>query len=358
MQRPSTPRSRIRIPVAALLLTSSSARAADDTLTLTGLLLAALFLAVGLGLAILALRTRLARYRSGLQALRQTLERWSRGDLGVNPDASLPMELESLEPALDQLRLGLVTTTSARDYLNQVLFSISDAIFLTRLDGTVAQMNPAAERLTGQTQAELRGQPIQNILVDSQRGTFILADARGRARDTALRTNTGDEVPVSYSCAEIAAADPALRGYVITARNIRERKMAEQRIRYLARIDALTKVPNRMQFQHLLQRAIARARRGQHRLALIYLDVDKFKEINDTFGHTAGDLCLEALTDRLQGLLPESSVVGRLAGDEFGVILDNLDPARNLRAEVVATTRLLQETIADPLQFQGHQIYM
>ncbi|MFZ1624668.1 MAG: EAL domain-containing protein, partial [Gammaproteobacteria bacterium] len=143
----------------------------------------------------------------------------------------------------------------------------------------------------------------------------------------------------------------------ITVHNISERKLAEQRIRYLARIDALTKVPNRMQFQHLLQRALARARRGKHRLALVYMDVDKFKEINDTFGHTAGDLCLETLTTRMRSLLPEGSVIGRLAGDEFGVVLDNLDPARNLRAEVVATTRLLQEAISEPLNFQGHQIY-
>src|SRR5690606_15987000 len=123
-------------------------------------------------------------------------------------------------------------------------------------------------------------------------------------------TGTGEEVPVSYSCTGINAEDPALRGFVITARNITERKIAEQRIRYLARIDALTKVPNRMQFQHLLQRAIARARRGRHQLALLYLDVDKFKEINDTFGHSAGDLCLETLTDRLTRILPEGTVVG------------------------------------------------
>ena len=195
-------------------------------------------------------------------------------------------------------------------------------------------------------------------MAESQRAAFTLGDTKSRTRETALVNAAGEEVPVSYTCAEITADEPALRGYVITARNISERKIAEQRIRYLARIDSLTKVPNRMQFQHLLQRAIARARRGNHRLALIYLDVDKFKEINDTFGHTAGDLCLETLTDRLRSILPDSSVIGRLAGDEFGVILDNLDPARNLRAEVVATTRLLQETITEPLHYQGHQLYI
>ena len=88
----------------------------------------------------------------------------------------------------------------------------------------------------------------------------------------------------------------------------------EQRIRYLARIDALTKVPNRMQFQHLLQRAIARARRSGKTLCLLYIDIDHFKEINDTFGHLAGDTTLETVAERLSAELPKKSIIGRLAG--------------------------------------------
>jgi diguanylate cyclase (GGDEF)-like protein/PAS domain S-box-containing protein len=250
----------------------------------------------------------------------------------------------------------LRNTANSRDYLSQVISSISDAVLLTRMDGTIARVNPAAERLLGQTAAELRGTPLASLLPGDQAAAFSFAN--GKTRDTTLLGAGGIEIPVSYTCAEITADDPALRGYVITARNISERKIAEQRIRYLARIDALTKVPNRMQFQHLLQRAIARARRGNHRLALVYLDVDKFKEVNDTYGHAAGDLCLETLSDRLRRLLPDGSVVGRLAGDEFCVILDSLDPERNLRAEVVATTRMLQESIAEPVLFNGNPLYV
>ncbi|MBN8280171.1 MAG: EAL domain-containing protein, partial [Gammaproteobacteria bacterium] len=327
-------------------------------------ILVLLLLAAGAVLGLLW--NRIARTRRAVGELAGAVEQLTQGNLaaGVGPDlaanlaeARLP-EGEALAEALDRLRQGLRTTASARDYLNQVIASISDAVVLTRMDGTITRVNPAAERLLGLTGAELRGKPLADFVSDAQRAAFSLADTRTHARETSLHSATGTDVPVSYTCAELAAEDPALRGYVITARNISERKVAEQRIRYLARIDSLTKVPNRMQFQHLLQRAIARARRGDHRLALIYMDVDKFKEINDTFGHTAGDLCLETLTDRLRSILPDSSVVGRLAGDEFAVILDNLDPARNLRAEVVATTRLLQETIAEPVHYQGHQVYM
>ena len=282
----------------------------------------------------------------------------NQGSLSAEITSADEAEVGALAQSVDRLRILLESAASSRDYLNQVIDSISDAVVLTRMDGTITRVNPAAERLLGRVGSDLRGQPLVSLVASKERDTFTLADAHARTRETALVNLAGEEVPVSYTCAEIATDEPAVRGYVVTARNISERKTAEQRIRYLARIDALTKVPNRMQFQHLLQRSMARARRGSHRLALIYLDVDKFKEINDTYGHTAGDLCLETMTDRLRSILPDASVVGRLAGDEFGVILDNLDPTRNLRAEVVATTRLLQETITEPLLFQGHQLYI
>src|SRR5690606_33177167 len=142
-------------------------------------------------------------------------------------------------------------------------------------DGSINRANPAAERLLGRSNAELRGLPLVSLVAENQRAEFSFDDNQGRARETTVLDAAGEPVPVSYSCAALGGDDPALRGHVVTLRNISERKAAEQRIRYLARIDALTKVPNRMQFQHLLQRALARARRGKHRLALIYMDVDK-----------------------------------------------------------------------------------
>src|ERR1019366_6573114 len=105
---------------------------------------------------------------------------------------------------------------------------------------------------------------------------------------TVLRTASGQTIPVSMAASTISSDDPQFKGNIYVARNITERKRAERRIRYLARYDTLTKMPNRMQFQHLLQQAIARSRRSQQALALLYLDLDHFKEVNDTFGHSAG----------------------------------------------------------------------
>jgi diguanylate cyclase (GGDEF)-like protein/PAS domain S-box-containing protein len=351
------PRSSPKILAAAGAYGAGPVAAADNGAIMSaGPLLLVLGLLIALVILTLALRTRIARGRRDVRQLTAAVERLARGELGVDISSADTAEIGGLAQALDRLRRDLRNTANSRDYLSQVISSISDAVLLTRIDGTIARVNPAAERLLGRAAADLRGTPLADLLPDNQKAAFTLGD--GKTRNTTLLGAGGIEIPVSCTCAEIMADEPALRGFVITARNISERKMAEQRIRYLARIDALTKVPNRMQFQHLLQRAIARARRGGHRLALIYLDVDKFKEVNDTFGHSAGDLCLETLTDRLRRLLPEGSVVGRLAGDEFCVILDSLDPERNLRAEVVATTRMLQETIAEPVLFNGNQLYV
>ena len=133
------------------------------------------------------------------------------------------------------------------------------------------------------------------------------------ARETVLRTASGQTIPVSMASSAIDSEDPQFQGNIYVARNITERKRAERRIRYLARYDTLTKMPNRMQFQHLLQQAIARARRNQRSLALLYLDLDRFKEVNDTFGHAAGDRTLEILSERLTRNLSKDAVIGRLA---------------------------------------------
>ena len=113
-----------------------------------------------------------------------------------------------------------------------------------------------------------------------------------------------------YPCPAPARRSPPtiaqFQGTIFVARNITERKRAERRIRYLARYDALTKIPNRMQFQHMLQQALARGAGRRHR-GLLYLDMDRFKEINDTFGHSAGDRTLEILSERLTRVLPRGS---------------------------------------------------
>ena len=130
---------------------------------------------------------------------------------------------------------------------------------------------------------------------------------------------------MSFTGSQIASDDPQFQGCIFVARNITDRKRAERRIRYLARYDALTKLPNRMQFHHLLQQTIARGLRSGHVVALLYLDMDRFKEVNDTFGHGCGDRLLEdSLRAHATRCCRRSTTLGRLAGDEFALFVDGL----------------------------------
>jgi len=107
-----------------------------------------------------------------------------------------------------------------------------------------------------------------------------------------------------------------------------------------------------------LQRAIARARRAGKPLCLFYTDIDHFKDINDTFGHLAGDATLETVAERLTAALPENSVIGRLAGDEFAVIISDLGPDTSSIENTDKIARGLLDRLADPFIVQGHEVFM
>src|SRR2546429_5713500 len=135
-------------------------------------------------------------------------------------------------------------------------------------------------------------------------------------------------------------------------------KRAERRIRYLARYDALTKIPNRMQFHHLLQQTIARALRAGQVVAVLYLDMDRFKEVNDTFGHGAGDRTLEVLAERLARSLPKETVVGRLAGDEFALFVEGLPADADNRGPIAQLARSLLTDVCRPFQLNQHEVFL
>ena len=200
-------------------------------------------------------------------------------------------ELGELRAAIDAMHKNLRSGTISRDYLDRLLASMSEALLITDADGKIERANAAAVELFGYREHELLGKPADELISsnDRRQGGGVAA----RPREGTVKRPDGSTVSISYTVSDIRKERDVLEGRVYTAQNIDERKRVEQRIRYLARIDPLTKLANRMQFQHLLQQGIARARRTQQYLAILYLDVDRFKDINDTFGHAAGDTSLE-----------------------------------------------------------------
>ncbi len=316
------------------------------------------FLALGLGLGGAIAWWAGRRIAEPLAALARGAQRIGQGDYTRPLDVQRDDEIGDLQAALERMRQRLRSTTITRDYLNSVLGSMNDAVFVTSPDGVMRVVNLAACRLLGYAEEELVGKGIQHILDETERAGFDLLQAAQDTRETLVRTRQGQSIPVSLSGSQIASEDPQFQGVIFVARNISERKRAERRIRYLARYDALTKIPNRMQFQHLLQQAIARALKNGTSLALLYLDMDRFKEVNDTFGHAAGDRTLEILSERLTRSVPREAVVGRLAGDEFAVFIEGLPAAADNRGPIAHLARSVLTEVGKAFQLNDQEVFL
>src|SRR5712671_7153722 len=256
------------------------------------------------------------------------------------------------------MRGRLRQSTINKNYLHSVLNSMTDAVFVTSPDGIIKMANSAACKLLSYGEEEILGRGIVAVLDEREREGFDLLQATQETKETVVRTRGGQTIPVSFTGSHIESDDPQFQGNIFVARNITDRKRAERRIRYLARYDALTKIPNRMQFHHLLQQTIARALRAGQVVAVLYLDMDRFKEVNDTFGHGAGDRTLEVLAERLARSLPKETVVGRLAGDEFALFVEGLPADADNRGPIAQLARSLLTEVCRPFQLNQHEVFL
>lgn len=293
-----------------------------------------------------------------IRQLKTQAEKFRDADFGEPLPESGNDELGDLAAVFNDMRNRLRDTTHSRDYVDSLLSGMNEAIIVTRDDGTITRINAATTHLLGYGEDELLDTSIDYIVDANKSGSLVEGTPSGSPTEAVFNSKSGESIPVSYTCSIIKDNDGTSTNRIYAAQNITERRRAEKRIRYLACIDSLTKIPNRMQFQHLLQRGLARARRSGKPLCLFYIDIDRFKEINDTFGHLAGDTTLETVAERLTAALPDRSIIGRLAGDEFAVIVDELGPNEQ---GIIATSQLAQkllDRLADPFLVQGHEVFM
>ena len=299
-----------------------------------------------------------SRIEGPIGALIKSADRIAQGDYTRPLDVLRRDDLGELQHALERMRAKLRQTTINKDYLYSVLNSMTDAVFVTSPDGVIKMANSASRRLLGFSEEELLGKGIVAVLDERERAGFDLQQAAQETRETVLRTRNGQTIPASFTGSQIASDDPQFQGCIFVARNITDRKRAERRIRYLARYDALTKLPNRMQFHHLLQQAIARGMRSGHVVALLYLDMDRFKEVNDTFGHDCGDRLLEILSERMPRVLPKDTTLGRLAGDEFALFVDGLPADVDNRGPIAHLARSILTEVNRAFQLNEHEVFL
>jgi diguanylate cyclase (GGDEF)-like protein/PAS domain S-box-containing protein len=337
-----------------------------------------LIVAVGLLLSLLAggvTALILSRIDRALTALMGNAQRIGRGRYAEPLPTSGVAEVAALEQALDRMRQTLAETAVSRDYLDDILNGIADAVLVTNPEGRIRSVNEAATVLLGMSAGELQTLTFSELVAPEHRPAFDLARLAAEPGETVVRTQRGQTIPVSVHVSALgrasnAATPPATdatdqgaapepagnRGTIVVLRDITERKRAERRIRYLARFDTLTKMPNRLQFQHLLHQAITRSTRRGQGLVLLYIDIDNFKEVNDTWGHETGDRVLETLSERLARVMPHEAVVGRLAGDEFAIFAEGIDGEQARHDQAASLARLVLAEIGKPVHLPDGEI--
>jgi diguanylate cyclase (GGDEF)-like protein/PAS domain S-box-containing protein len=252
-----------------------------------------------------------------------------------------------------------------RERAEITLNSIGDAVLTTDTVGNVTYLNAEAEALTGWTRSEAFARPLSEVFDVTDGLTGQPADDPSRMaiennRKLRLKGNYvlvgrgGAETSIEHSAAPIHDRQGSILGAVIIFRDVivsRERRL---QMLHLAEHDALTQLPNRMLLSDRLARAIALARRYDRHLAVLFIDCDKFKHINDTLGHAIGDQVLKSIAKRLTSCVRESDTVSRHGGDEFLVLLSEVDHA----GDAGRIADKIVQSVGEPHFIEGHELQL
>lgn len=235
-----------------------------------------------------------------------------------------------------------------------------DAIIVTDPDGLMIAVNPSVARLTGYALDELLGQPSR--MLDTEREDEAFYDTVWTALrheghwhgENWIRRKDGDEYPQWLSISAVTDGHGRATHYVAVGTDISRLKRTEAQLQFLAEHDVLTELPNRRQAAQQLEHAIARARARGGRAAVLFVDLDRFKSINDSLGHAVGDIVLKEVATRMRDRLRGEDTLARLGGDEFVVVLSTLSEPEE--ANLVA--RGLLQRLREPVQAGEREIFV
>ena len=225
----------------------------------------------------------------------------------------------------------------------------SDGIMIAGADGTVAYESPGVERVLGHPPEARVGRPaFEPVHPDDLRGIQRLyRDVAASPDMEATAVFRARHVDGSYRVVEAVAknllADPAIEGVVVNYRDVTEQRSLEQQLRHQAFHDSLTGLPNRALFLDRLAHGLVRTRRGNPPLAVVFVDLDDFKAVNDSLGHAAGDSLLVAVAGRIRMSVREADTPARMGGDEFAILLEDattVDAARESATRVLKALRM------------------
>ena len=236
-----------------------------------------------------------------------------------------------------------------------IAFESQQGMLVTDAQTRIIKANRAFSAITGYSEAEVLGQPTRILGSGHQGAEFYrqmwkaLYETGGWQGEIWNRRKSGEAFPEWLTISAVHDAKGRLTNYVASLTDISERKDAEEKIQHLAFYDPLTNLPNRRLMRQRLEQALVVCRREQHYAALIFLDLDDFKNVNDLYGHQIGDGMLCQVAERLRHALRERDTVARFGGDEFVVLLEGLEVnATEAATQVERIGRKLLQTLREP----------
>ncbi|MGE5526929.1 MAG: EAL domain-containing protein [Rhodospirillaceae bacterium] len=295
--------------------------------------------------------------------LAQSAVRFGRGDYSVRMESDGSPEIvasieafnsmaENIQSLVNSLNESRAVLFAEKERAQVTLASIADAVVTADTAGNVDYLNPVAEKLTGWPLSEAIGQSLPTVCrlaseggrapIDDPLAALLQTSAAGKVQHAVLLSKNNEQHPIEHSSASIRNREGETIGTVLVFRDVGEsRKMAHQ-LSWQATHDALTGLVNRAEFERRLRLLVDEANSDGTSHAMLYLDLDQFKVVNDTCGHVAGDAMLREVSALLHTRIRESDTLARLGGDEFGVLLHGCDMERAL-----AVAESLRQAVAE-----------
>lgn len=245
--------------------------------------------------------------------------------------------------------------SSEKELLEVTLSSIGDGVICTDVNSNVTYMNPVAEAITAKLTSEVVGQPFQDVMQLFNEDTLQPIEnlthycmrknqTIGLPDLTCVKNHLGLTFAIQDSISPIYGKHGQILGSVMVFQDVTESRVMSRKMNHLAHHDALTGLPNRLLLQDRLIQACKRAQRCKHQFALVFIDLDKFKKINDSLGHDYGDLLLKQVAERLAGCVRACDTISRMGGDEFVLLLDAIEDKRHVRKVI---KKVLTSTAGD-----------
>lgn len=312
-----------------------------------------------------AAKGKICRYRVFASSTNSLSDSWNvllRPISGSSrPDEFIEVEMETAADDFAHFEAGMNEKAVRQKQLFSKLFDKTvEGVTITDKDGTIMQINPAFSNITGYSREEVLGKNPRVLKSDRHDETFYegmwqsLLKRGEWSGEIWNRRKDGEAYPEWLSIFAIKDVQGEITNYIGIFHDLTEIKQSREQIAYKTYHDSLTGLPNRSHFTSRLRNAIARATRNQSVLSLLMLDIDNFKQINETFGHPCGDELVQLVAKRLEECIRGDDTIARIGGDEFAIFCEDVE---NVNDVVVMAQRVMNR-LKEPFILDGNEVYV